>query len=121
MSREGGRGGSGSSPGIIAYVGCYTEPDRRGHGDGIVACRVDPSSGNWSEIQSVKGEQNPSFLAIEPRQRFRYAVHGRNVRQVSACAMDPSRGELALLNRQAPTRNNPIYPAIATATRCPPL
>ena len=85
---------------MIAYLGCYTTADRHGHGQGINVYQVDPSTGSWSIIQRVDGEQNPSFLAIEPRQRLLYAVHGGNASQVSAFAIDEATGSLTLLNRQ---------------------
>jgi L-alanine-DL-glutamate epimerase-like enolase superfamily enzyme len=35
---------------LIVYVGCYTTADRKGHGEGISAYRMDPDSGEWQSI-----------------------------------------------------------------------
>ena len=97
---------------LTAYLGGYTEPDRHGRGAGIAVYHVGPNTGAWSPVQTVAGEQNPSFLALDPQQRFLYAVHGGNASQVSAFAVDPQDGRLTLLNRQPSHGANPVYPAI---------
>lgn len=112
-----GEGAPSTTRRMIAYVGCYTELDRRGRGAGIGVHRVDPNSGLWSEVQVVTGEPNPSFLAVEPRGRFLYAVHGGNASQVSAFAIDEATGRLSLLNRQSSHGDNPVFPAIDPASR----
>src|SRR5438128_334918 len=91
---------SGSAP-LTAYLGCYTTPNRNGHGHGIEVYRVDSSSGSWTHIQRVDGEQNPSFFAVEPQGRFLCTVHGGDISQVSAFAIDQSTGGLTLRNRQS--------------------
>src|SRR5579871_691691 len=69
---------------IIAYVGCYTTPDRDGRGEGISAYRVDEDSGAWRSLGLVATLPNPSFLALHPNGRFLYCVHGGNFSTISA-------------------------------------
>jgi 6-phosphogluconolactonase len=101
----------------FAYLGCYTTPDRNGHGQGINVYRADPESGNLTSVQRIDGEENPSFFAIEPRQRFLYTVHGGEINQVSAFAIDRATGRLTLLNRQSSHGANPVYLAVDAASR----
>jgi len=102
---------------LNAYVGCYTTPDRHGRGEGISVYRVDEDTHAWNLIQEVKGEQNPTFLAVEPRGHFLYAVHGGTMNQVSAFEINPVSGELTLLNRQPSHSDNPVFPAVHPSSR----
>ena len=36
---------------LLAYVGAFTTPERKGHGGGIKVYRVDPTSGAWTQEQ----------------------------------------------------------------------
>ncbi len=78
---------------MFAYVGCYTTPDRAGRGDGLNVYRMAPDSGDWTHVQLLGDGPNPSFLAVDTRQRCLYCVHGGDTfGQVSAFAVDPSSG-----------------------------
>jgi len=95
--------------GYFAYVGCYTTPDRDGRGEGIGVYRMDPASGAWTHLQLLRDVPNPSFLALDSRQRFLYCVHGGNdYSQVSAFAIDPASGELTPLGSQPCGGPNPV-------------
>ena len=59
---------------MFAYVGAFTTPERKGHGDGINVYWMDPASGTWTHVQVVP-LVNPSFLAVDRDQRFPYSVH----------------------------------------------
>ena len=61
---------------MFAYVGSYTTPERKGHGNGINVYRVDPRSGAFGHVQLLDGLENPSFLAIDKVGRCLYSVHG---------------------------------------------
>ena len=56
-------------------------------------------------MQTVPSD-NPSFLALDPTQQFLYAINeindfeGRETGSIEAYAIDPTSGELTLLNRQ---------------------
>jgi 6-phosphogluconolactonase (cycloisomerase 2 family) len=55
---------------------------------------------------------NPSFLAVDPQQRFLYCVHGGSGQGVSAFAISPSDGALTYLNTQPSGGTNPVHLSI---------
>ena len=94
----------------FAYVGCYTGADRGGHGKGISVYRIDPLSGDWTQVQLLEAF-NPSFLALDHRRRFLYSAHGDGD-YVSAFAIDQQTGELTPLNRQSSGAKNAAHLSI---------
>ena len=108
---EGGVGGA-----LYAYVGCYSTPDRDGNGEGINLYRMDPASGRWSHVQLVAGLENPSFLALDRRQRFLYSVHGGRT-YATAFVIDPESGRLTRLNQQDVGGENPVHLAVDATNR----
>jgi 6-phosphogluconolactonase (cycloisomerase 2 family) len=101
---------------LFAYVGCYTTPERRGHGNGINVYRVDRRSGAFTHVQRLDGLENPSFLAIDPTGRHLYSVHGDRS-EATSFAIDGPTGRLRLLNRQSTGGYNPIHLAFDKAAR----
>ena len=97
---------------MFAYVGCYTTADRNGHGTGISTYRMDAATGAWEHQNVLEGMTNPSFLAIDPRQRFLYCVHGGSGQGVSSFAIAPSSGALTYLNTQPSGGTNPVHLSI---------
>src|SRR6516162_3985420 len=95
---------------LIAYVGAFTMPERKGHGGGISVFRVDRASGAWSREQVLE-IVNPSFLALDWAQRFLYAVHA-DLDEVSAYAIDKQNGHITALNRQSCGGKNPVHLSI---------
>ena len=91
---------------LIAYVGAFTTPKRRGHGAGINVYRVDPSSGVWAHQQLLE-VVNPSFLTLDRAQRFLYAAHA-DMEEVSAYSIDKQDGRITALNRQSCGGKNPV-------------
>src|ERR1700751_3572515 len=87
-------------PSLIAYVGSYTTPERKGVGDGINVYKVDRRTGRFAHIQHLGGLENPSFLAINAAGTRLYSVHGDRT-EATSFTIDPQSGELALLNRQS--------------------
>ena len=55
---------------MFVYAGSYTQDDARG----IHLCRLDPSTGALDYLSSAGGARNPSFLALDPGNRFLYSV-----------------------------------------------
>ncbi|MFN8525990.1 MAG: lactonase family protein [Chloroflexota bacterium] len=103
---------------MFAYVGCYTTPDRDGRGKGIVAYRMDPASGAWSEPRLVAEVGNPSFLTTDSRRRFLYTVHGGDTfSEVSAFRIDQATGSLAPLGTRPCGGPNPVAVAIERTDR----
>ncbi|MGA3403819.1 MAG: lactonase family protein [Acetobacteraceae bacterium] len=107
---------------MLVYVGTYTEPIRfgtgkvlQGKGEGIYVFRMDPDSGALQPAGTATGVVNPSYLAFDATQRFLYAVnelksyHDQPTGTVSAFAVDPTTGALALLNRQPTHGTDPCH------------
>lgn len=102
--------------GAYAYVGCYTSPDRGGHGRGIDVYEVNQPSGAWRHVQLVESIGNPSWQTIAGHRL--YSVHGGDgLRHVSAYAIDPTSGRLTLLNTVECGSPNPV--AIAVSPTAP--
>jgi len=96
---------------MTVYVGTYTDGTSRG----IYRMTFDPSTGSLTEPVLAAETKNPSFLALHPSGRFLYAVgeissfEGAKTGAVSAFAVDPKTGDLALLNQQASEGTGPCH------------
>ncbi len=99
---------------VFVYVGSYTmDPPGGGSNNpvGLSVFRFDPATGALAPVQQVKSA-NPSFVALDPKQRFLYVVNeiddyeGKKSGSVEAYAIDPKTGMITLINRQ--TLNSPI-------------
>jgi 6-phosphogluconolactonase (cycloisomerase 2 family) len=83
----------------LAYVGTYTP-----NGQGIHLFRVDAATGALTPIKVFPSTTNPSWIALDPQQKFLYAANeianfnGTTAGSVSAYAVDRSNGDLTLLN-----------------------
>lgn len=91
-----------------AYVGCRTTKERNARGEGIGVFEIDASSGEWRQVQLLRDLVNPSFLAIDRRRQFLYAVHG-DFSEVSAFKIDAGTGQLSSINRQSTQGKNPVH------------
>src|SRR5688572_20595508 len=98
------------------YVGCYTTKDR-GDGEGISVYRRDAGSKPWTFVHVLKGEVNPSFLAMSRDTRFLYSVHGGEGTYASAYQIDQATGRLTKLNQQPVKGSNPVHLAIDASNR----
>jgi 6-phosphogluconolactonase len=93
------------------YVGTYT----RGKSEGIYLCSMDAGSGAIVVKEAMKGIENPSFLAADPRQRFLYAVsetaefNGLPGGSVQAFRIDPDSGRLSLVNARSSEGAGPCH------------
>ncbi len=96
---------------VLLYVGTYT----RGASEGVYLLEMDPVGGSLSEKRLVAKLDNPSFLAIDPSERFLYAANeigryeGRPSGAVSAFAINRSTGDLTLLNQEASEGGAPCH------------
>lgn len=105
---------------VRAYVGTYTTGVSRG----IYEIDFDTEAGRFvSEPQLAAESVNPSFLAADRSGRALYAVNesqqfqGAPTGAVSAFAIDPASGRLALLNQQASAGADPCFIMIDPAGR----
>lgn len=107
---------------MLVYVGTYTEPIRfgtgkilEGKGEGIYLYRMDPATGTLEFDSKTTGVVNPSYLAIDPTQRFLYAVNELKTYEdkptgtVSAFAVDAKSGKLGFLNRRLTHGTDPCH------------
>ena len=103
---------------MFVYAGCYTLPPAgSGAAKGISVYRFDPDSGAMTHIHTSVGIPNPSFLAMDSRQRFLFAVNEQDDGFVSAFARDPDTGKLRFLNRQSAHGMWPCYISLDSSDR----
>lgn len=113
---------SGPEKAPFVFIGTYTEHEGS-QSKGIYIYRMDPDTGELKFESEAKGILNPSYLEIHPNQRFLYAVNelgnfaGREAGGVSAFSIDPSSGELSLLNVQSSQGKDPCYISIEQTGR----
>jgi 6-phosphogluconolactonase len=105
-----------SSMSKFAYVGSYTSKERNGHGEGINVYQIDPGTGNWTHRQFLKEVVNPSFLALDQRERVLYSAHG-NGDEATAFQIDTPSGRLSVLNRQSTGGKNGVSLAVDPTNR----
>jgi 6-phosphogluconolactonase len=97
--------------GYMMYVGTYTS----GKSEGIYLYKLDPQTGALTHINTTKGIENPSFLAIDPKRKFLFSVsevgdfEGKKSGAISSFAIDQKTGGLTFLNRQATLGEAPCY------------
>jgi 6-phosphogluconolactonase len=102
----------GTAANRYVYVGTYTAPHTAPGGPkpslarGIYVFRMDGSTGALSQVQVVEVD-NPSWLTLDARGRFLYAVNEvrtwkgqTNSGGVSSFSVDAASGELTFLNDQ---------------------
>ena len=107
---------------MLVYVGTYTEPIRfgtgtilEGRGEGIYLYRMDATTGALEFDSKTTGVVNPSYLAVDPTQRFLYAVNELKTYEdkptgtVSAFAVDGKSGRLKFLNKQLTHGTDPCH------------
>lgn len=101
---------------LLLYVGTYT----RDKSEGIYIYRMNPANGELKKLSAAKAV-NPSFLAIDQRHRFLYAVgevnefNGKPGGVVTAFAIDQRTGALRQLNQQSSVGGGPCYVTVDPA------
>jgi 6-phosphogluconolactonase len=115
---------------MLVYVGTYTEAIRfgtgkilEGKGEGIYLYRMDPATGALELDSTTTGVVNPSYLAIDPTQRFLYAVNELKTYEdkptgtVSSFAVDVKSGRLEFLNKQLTHGTDPCHVTVDAKRR----
>jgi len=93
------------------YVGTYTSAG----GEGIYLGRLNLATGALQRVGVTPGVAEPSFLALEPRGRYLYAVNelgsfqGKPSGAVSAFAINPQTRALTLINQQPSRGGAPCH------------
>jgi 6-phosphogluconolactonase len=100
---------------VFVYVGTDTSAiDGKANGKGIYLFEMDSSSGQLSLVKLAAEARNPSWLCLDPSQRYLYTVNeisdfeGKSG-SVSAYAVDQSNGDLQLLNTISSQGAGPAY------------
>ena len=114
----------------LVYVGTYTEPIRfgtgtilEGRGEGIYLYRMDATTGALEFDSKTTGVVNPSYLAVDPTQRFLYAVNELKTYEdkptgtVSAFAVDAKSGKLDFLNKRLTHGTDPCHVVVDGKSR----
>src|ERR1035437_677265 len=96
------------SRGTYAYVGSFTNAERKARGNGINIYRMNTDTGAWTHVQQVGDLVNPSFLVLSKDQRMLYSVHG-DENHATAFAVDAENGTLKLLNRADTGGKNGVH------------
>jgi 6-phosphogluconolactonase len=104
---------------LTLYIGTYTS----GKSEGIYIYRMNAISGELKYSNTIKRVIDPSFLAIDPKRRFLYAVNelaefgGKPGGALSAFSIDPKTGDLNLLNQQTSLGGAPCYVTLDATRR----
>ncbi len=104
---------------LRVYIGTYT----RNESEGIYLYRM-TASGALEFVSVAKGIKNPSYVAIDPKQRYLYAVSevaefaDKSSGAVSAFSIDPETGELTFLNHQSSQGTGPCYVNVDQTGQC---
>lgn len=94
-----------------AYFGTYTGAKSKG----IYRARLDSKSGALGQAELVAETPSPSFLAIDPKEKYLYAVNevnkfdGKSAGSVSAFTLDRKSGALKFLNVQSSGGADPCH------------
>ncbi len=105
---------SGAKGSYLIYVGTYTGPESKG----VYAFRFNPTTGKSTPVELAAETTNPSFLAIDPSQRYLYAANevgdykGEKSGGVSAFAIDHKTGKLTFLNEVSSRGAGPCHVAL---------
>jgi 6-phosphogluconolactonase len=122
------------------YVGTYTDPSAQAGYEvtpdrpvmgmtgptgsaGIYVFSYEPESGAWTPLGTAGGFTNPSFLALDPGERFLFAVNetlefqGEETGAVSSFALEPDSGLPRPLSQAPSGGSNPCHLALAPCQR----
>lgn len=99
--------------GVIAYVGSYTSAvDGGANGEGIYCFEMDARTGAFIRRKLVAKAPNPSWIVIHPSKKYLYTVNevvNQESGSVSAYAIEPSTGDLTLLNMVSSEGRGPAH------------
>ncbi len=95
----------------LVYFGTYTDKGSKG----IYACKFRPATGKLTPVELAAETVSPSFLAVDPAQRFLFAANEigdyQNAKSgsVSSFAIDRHSGKLRALNTVATRGADPCH------------
>jgi 6-phosphogluconolactonase len=98
----------------VVFVGTYTE-QVESQSKGIYVYELELSSGALTLKREIAGVPNPAYLAFHPNGKYLYAVNevesfdGEETGGVSAFGLDPTSGDVSLLNSQSSRGKHPCH------------
>jgi len=106
----------------LVYVGTFSSPQgpegSKGYGEGIYLFEMDPATGRLSRRAVFPHTENPSWLAFDPAHAHLYVANeiatyqGTDSGSVSAYGIEPSSGNLKLLNTQSSGGARPCHVSV---------
>jgi 6-phosphogluconolactonase len=115
-----GTDSAGAAEPQFVYFGTYTGQKSKG----IYRAQFDPATGKLSAAELAAETRNPTFVAVDPKRHFLYAVNevndfGKgNFGAVSAFKLDQKTGDLTFLNQQPSGGGGPCHLAVDPNGRC---
>ena len=99
----------------FVYAGTYTKTKSKG----IYVYRFQPATGKLTALGLAAESVNPSFLAVDPSQRFLYAANetGEGANSISAFRIDPKAGKLEFLNKVPSRGDMPCHLVVDKTSR----
>ncbi len=100
---------------MLVYIGTYTSGKGKSKSDGIYIYKLNLESGELSPHKTVENVVEPSYLAIDKKKKYLYAVNetetyeGKKSGAVSAFAIDKKTGDLTFLNKQPSLGGAPCF------------
>ena len=105
--------------GYLVFVGTYTSTGSKPTGSkGIYVYRFDAATGETRPLGLAAESDQPSFLAVDPSQKFLYAVNETDTYQgkpsggVSAFSIDHTTAKLTFLNEVPSRGGSPAHVAV---------
>ena len=106
--------GDGKPGDIRMFIGTYTS----GNSEGIYRFRMDRKTGELTSLGKGIKTSSPSYLAIDPQNKYLYAVNevsrfnGKAGGSVSAFSIDLTDSNLTLLNQQPSSGESPCFVSV---------
>jgi 6-phosphogluconolactonase (cycloisomerase 2 family) len=98
---------------VFAYVGSYTNAvDGGANGEGIYRFEMEARTGALIRRKLVAKLPNPSWIVIHPSKKYLYTVNeivNQETGSVSAYAIEPTTGDLTLLNAVSSEGRGPAH------------
>lgn len=97
----------------FVYVGSYTKTAE----EGITLLKMDDATGALTELGVAARSPNPTFLALDAKGEFLYAIHEREPGTVASYKIDRATGALKLLNIESCKGPGPCHVTV-DSKRC---
>lgn len=97
----------------FVYVGSYT----KGPDEGISLLKFDEATGAIENLGFVAAAPNPTFVTIDAKGEFLYAIHERQPGSVASYRIDRATGKLTFLNTEHTKGNGPCHLTVDKARK----